>query len=189
MTIRREPRDRSDRRTMLSLAMLLAATASGGQTKEDVLGSWEAQYRELAGGRPVHAIVHVRASRRAHALPRLSREEAEHPVAEEAAHGTETSPGLAKILLKKHHRAALAMKDINRITLWVDANSNELGAYYDEDKQRAGEVVRPLIDMDPANPAGLDLFAPGVRPPTPNASTPLMKKSEELIKRLWPRRK
>ena len=95
--------------------------------------------------------------------------------------------GIAKILLKKHHRAALSMKEINRITLWVDANSNEFGAYYDEDKQRAGEVVWPLIDMDPANPAGLDLFAPGGRPPTPSASTPLMKKSEEMIKLRWPR--
>jgi len=66
--------------------------------------------------------------------------------------------GIAKILLDKNHRPALSMKDINRITLWVDANSNELGAYRDEEKQRAGELVWPLIDMDPANPAGLDLL-------------------------------
>lgn len=94
--------------------------------------------------------------------------------------------GIADILLKKHHRKALSMKEINRITLWVDANSNELGAYYDEDKQRAGEVVWPLIDMDPANPAGLDLFKGRTPPATPGASTPLMKKSEELIKLLRP---
>jgi len=97
--------------------------------------------------------------------------------------------GIAKVLLRKHHRAALSMKEINRITLWVDANSNELGAYYDEGKQRAGEVVWPLIDMDPANPAGVDLLPGGLRPPTPNASTPLMIKSEEMIKLRWPERK
>jgi len=94
--------------------------------------------------------------------------------------------GIADILLKKHHRKALSMKEINRITLWVDANSNELGAYYDEDRQRAGEVVWPLIDMDPANPAGLDLFEGSSPPTTPGASTPLMKKSVELIKLRWP---
>jgi hypothetical protein len=94
--------------------------------------------------------------------------------------------GIAKILLKKHHREALTLAEINRITLWVDANSNYLGAYYDEAAQRAGKVVWPLIDMDPANPAGIDLFKGGKRPPTPGASTPLMKKNEELIKRLWP---
>jgi len=94
--------------------------------------------------------------------------------------------GLAKIMLKKHHREALTMAEINRITLWVDANCNELGAYYDEAAQRAGKVVWPLIDMDPENPAGLDLFKGGKRPPTPSAETPLMQKSEELIKKLWP---
>ena len=94
--------------------------------------------------------------------------------------------GLARILLKKHHRDALSMKEINRITLWVDANSNELGAYYDEAGQRAGKVVWPLIDMDPANPAGVDLFKRTGPRPTPGASTPLMKKNEELIKLRWP---
>ena len=66
--------------------------------------------------------------------------------------------GIAEILLDKNHRGALSMKGINRITLWIDANSNELGAYRDEDRQRAGELVWPLIDMDPSNPAGLDLL-------------------------------
>lgn len=95
--------------------------------------------------------------------------------------------GLAKIMLKKHHRAALSMKEINRVTLWVDANSNDLGAYRDEGKQRAGEVVWPLIDMDPANPAGIDLVAGRPPPPTPSASTPLMKQNEEYIKLRWPK--
>ena len=78
------------------------------------------------------------------------------------------------------------MAEINRITLWADANSNELGAYRDQDRQRAGEVVWPLIDMDPENPAGLDLVQGRPTPPTPSASTPLMKQSEEFIKAHWP---
>ncbi|MHC4506226.1 MAG: hypothetical protein ACYTFI_23270, partial [Planctomycetota bacterium] len=61
------------------------------------------------------------------------------------------------------------------------------GAYRDEDKQRAGEVVWPLIDMDPANPAGIDLVAGRPPPPTPSASTPLMKQNEEYIKLRWPK--
>ncbi|MHC4627175.1 MAG: HzsA-related protein [Planctomycetota bacterium] len=94
--------------------------------------------------------------------------------------------GLAEIMLKKHHREALTMAEINRITLWADANSNELGAYRDQGRQRAGEVVWPLIDMDPENPAGLDLVQGRPAPPTPSASAPLMKQSEELIKARWP---
>jgi len=94
--------------------------------------------------------------------------------------------GLAKVMLMKHHREALTMAEINRITLWADANSNELGAYRDQDRQRAGEVVWPLIDMDPENPAGLDLVQGRPAPPTPSASAPLMKQSEEFIKARWP---
>ncbi len=78
------------------------------------------------------------------------------------------------------------MAEINRITLWADANSNELGAYTDQDRQRAGEVVWPLIDMDPENPAGLDLVPGRPAPPMPGASAPLMKQSEEFIKARWP---
>jgi len=94
--------------------------------------------------------------------------------------------GLAEVMLKAHHRAALTMAEINRITLWADTNSNELGAYRDERGQRAGRVVWPLIDMDPQNPAGLDLV-PGHRPPPrPSASAPLMQQSEAFIKARWP---
>ncbi|MHC4248239.1 MAG: HzsA-related protein [Planctomycetota bacterium] len=94
--------------------------------------------------------------------------------------------GLAKVMLKEHHRKALTMQEINRVTLWVDANSNDLGAYYDEDKQRAGEVVWPVIDMDPENPAGIDLVDGRPAPASPSASMPLMKQSEALIKGWWP---
>ncbi len=95
--------------------------------------------------------------------------------------------GLAKIMLKKHHREALTMAEINRITLYIDANSNELGAYYDEAGQRAGKIVWPLVDMDPENPAGLDLFKGGKPEPAPSASTPTMKKNEAQILKLYPK--
>jgi hypothetical protein len=94
--------------------------------------------------------------------------------------------GLAEVMLKKHHREALTMEEINRITLWADTNSNELGAYRDVDRQRAGEVVWPLIDIIPENPAGIDLVPGQSASPTPSASTPLMRQSEEFIKAHWP---
>jgi len=94
--------------------------------------------------------------------------------------------GLADKMLMKHHREVLTLAEINRITLWADANSNELGAYIDEDKQRAGEIVWPVIDMDPLNPAGIDLAEGRPAPPTPTAETPLMKQSEAIIKARWP---
>jgi hypothetical protein len=97
--------------------------------------------------------------------------------------------GLAKIMLKKHHREALTMAEINRVTLYIDSNSNELGAYYDEVAQRAGKVVWPLVDMDPENPAGIDLFKGGKRPPTPSADTPEMKQNEAQILKLYPKDK
>jgi hypothetical protein len=94
--------------------------------------------------------------------------------------------GLAEVMLKKHHREALTIAEINRITLWADANSNDLGAYRDEAKQKAGESVWPAIDMDSDNPAGIDRFERRLTPPTPGATTSLMKRSEELIKMRWP---
>ena len=58
-----------------------------------------------------------------------------------------------------------------------------LDAWETEYNELAGGIKRRPTSE---NPAGLDLFKGGVRPPTPGASTPLMKKNEESIKRLWP---
>lgn len=44
------------------------------------------------------------------------------------------------------NRAALTKGELRRVTLWLDLNSNELGAYHEVDRQRRGELVRPLID-------------------------------------------
>jgi hypothetical protein len=43
-----------------------------------------------------------------------------------------------------------------------------------------------MIDMDPANPAGIDLAEGRPPPPPPGATTPLMQQSEEYIKAHWP---
>jgi hypothetical protein len=94
--------------------------------------------------------------------------------------------GLAEKMLMKHHREALTMEEINRITLWADANSSELGAYYNVAEQKAGKVVWPAFDMDPLNPAGLDLMPGRPAPPYPDANTPMMKASEAIVREQYP---
>ena len=37
-------------------------------------------------------------------------------------------------------------EELHRITLWLDLNSNELGAYHDVETQKAGKLVRPTLD-------------------------------------------
>lgn len=46
-------------------------------------------------------------------------------------------------------------EDLYRVTLWLDCNSNEFGAYNDADKQSEGKVVWP-IGVDPENPTGVE---------------------------------
>ncbi len=48
-----------------------------------------------------------------------------------------------------HHDVALTDEEFRRITLWLDCNSNELGAYTKADAQRKGETVWPELDIDP----------------------------------------
>ncbi|MHC4951616.1 MAG: HzsA-related protein, partial [Planctomycetota bacterium] len=82
--------------------------------------------------------------------------------------------GIADILLDANHHpdnTELTMADINRITLWVDANSNELGAYHNVEEQRAGQVIWPVIDVDPANPSAVE--PAGCKDPTDPKFDPL----------------
>ena len=37
-------------------------------------------------------------------------------------------------------------KDLRRVTLWLDLNSNELGAYHDEAAQKSGKLVVPILE-------------------------------------------
>jgi len=77
--------------------------------------------------------------------------------------GTRTTPGdfgsgsseLTQYLFPKHYGVKLTKGEFRRITMWLDMNSNELGAYHHEEEQRAGKRVWPLLDVDPENPQGI----------------------------------
>ena len=59
-------------------------------------------------------------------------------------------------LSNSHYNVNLTKAELRRITLWLDCNSNELGAYNNVDAQRRGELVWPVFDVDPANPQGVE---------------------------------
>ncbi len=79
------------------------------------------------------------------------------------ADGTRTVPGnfgsgnseLTQCLFPKHYGVKLTKGEFRRVTMWLDMNSNELGAYHHEEEQRAGKRVWPLLDVDPKNPQGI----------------------------------
>jgi hypothetical protein len=80
--------------------------------------------------------------------------------------GTRSTPGAigaraAKLytggyLEKSHYNVSLTPEEKRRITLWLDLNSNELGAYLQTDKQKKGELIWPLLDVDPDDPQGVE---------------------------------
>ena len=78
--------------------------------------------------------------------------------------GSRTTPGkfgaLASRLLnyldKSHHGVELTPMERRRITLWLDCNGNEFGAYIKLDEQRHGAIVWPGIDCDPHDPLGTE---------------------------------
>ncbi|MBW8016699.1 MAG: hypothetical protein FVQ82_10965 [Planctomycetes bacterium] len=56
--------------------------------------------------------------------------------------------GLYKMLVANDHYGVKLTKDqLRRISAWVDCNSNFYGAYYDKEKQAAGEIVKPLLSL------------------------------------------
>jgi len=83
--------------------------------------------------------------------------------------GYRTTPGrfgaresrMGKALLNDTHQKAMQAGDISpddfhRIVLWLDANSMELGSYHDDEAQREGKVIWPVLEVDPANPSGVE---------------------------------
>jgi hypothetical protein len=78
--------------------------------------------------------------------------------------GSRTIPGkfgaLASPLLEhlgpEHHDVSLSEEEMRRITLWLDCNSNELGAYTKVYDQKSGKLVWPQLDCDPDNPTGVE---------------------------------
>jgi hypothetical protein len=78
--------------------------------------------------------------------------------------GSRTTPGkfgamaspLLTYLDKSHYDVELTAGERRRITLWLDCNGNEFGAYIKLDEQRRGEIVWPGIDCDPLDPPGTE---------------------------------
>ncbi|HEX7509805.1 MAG TPA: hypothetical protein VF335_00760, partial [Chitinivibrionales bacterium] len=61
--------------------------------------------------------------------------------------------------LPSHHSVALTADELHRVTLWLDMNSNELGSEGDVNGQKSGKLVWPTMDVDPANPLGIETGA------------------------------
>lgn len=54
---------------------------------------------------------------------------------------------LGQALLSDTHQEALTPEEFRRVVLWLDCNSNELGAYDNVEAQRRGELVWPKLDV------------------------------------------
>lgn len=78
--------------------------------------------------------------------------------------GSRTTPGkvgasfsrLINYLSPNHNNVSLTSEEYQRITLWLDLNSMELGAEYRVNEQRNGTLVWPRLDVDPTNPQGIE---------------------------------
>jgi hypothetical protein len=84
--------------------------------------------------------------------------------------GSRTIPGrfgarycrLGNALANAAHVKAVAEADRRTVALWLDSNSLRLGAYEDEAAQLRGELVWPVLDVDPRNPLGTETTAPAL---------------------------
>ncbi len=56
---------------------------------------------------------------------------------------------LGAILFDENHRDAVSDEDRHKFILWLDANALRLGAFQDEEGQKRGELVWPLLDVEP----------------------------------------
>ena len=84
--------------------------------------------------------------------------------------GARTIPGrfgarycrLGKALMTEAHRKSVPPEERHAVILWLDSNSLRLGAYEDEAAQLRGELVWPVLDVDPRNPLGLPDTGPAL---------------------------
>jgi hypothetical protein len=82
--------------------------------------------------------------------------------------GSRTIPGkfgaiassLITHLEPTHNKVNLTDAEKRRITLWLDCNSNELGAYTKTTEQKNGQLIWPELDCDPKNPIGVETDRP-----------------------------
>ncbi len=56
---------------------------------------------------------------------------------------------LGKILFDENHKDVVSDEDRHAFILWLDANALRLGAFQDEEAQMRGELVWPLLDVEP----------------------------------------
>ncbi|MCF0233648.1 MAG: hypothetical protein HUK22_01565, partial [Thermoguttaceae bacterium] len=56
---------------------------------------------------------------------------------------------LGKILFDETHKDVVSDADRSAFILWLDANALRLGAFQDEEAQKRGELVWPLLDVEP----------------------------------------
>ena len=59
---------------------------------------------------------------------------------------------IGRALLTEAHRKAVPEEERHRVILWLDANSLRYSTYRDTAAQERGELVWPLLDIDPAHP-------------------------------------
>lgn len=59
---------------------------------------------------------------------------------------------LLPFLLKGHHDVKLNTEELQRITLWMDLNTNFFGDYKDTEQQATGKLVWPIIGMPKSLP-------------------------------------
>jgi hypothetical protein len=84
--------------------------------------------------------------------------------------GSRTTPGkfgasfapLGTHIDGSHHNAKLTSDEFKRVVLWLDLNSMELGAEYNVEDQKKGKLVWPRMDIDTANPQGIEVGQPCV---------------------------
>jgi len=72
---------------------------------------------------------------------------------------------MGKAMLNEQHQKHMAegsilKEDFRRISLWLDMNSAELGAYHGVAEQRQGRIQWPCIDVDTNNPTGVEFDRP-----------------------------
>ena len=59
---------------------------------------------------------------------------------------------IGKAMLTPAHQKAVPAEERHRVILWLDANALRYSAYHNTEAQERGELVWPLVDVDPANP-------------------------------------
>ncbi len=59
---------------------------------------------------------------------------------------------IGKALLTSKHQKAVPEDERHRVILWLDANALQYSSYHDTAAQKRGELVWPLLDVDPAHP-------------------------------------